>query len=54
MVAGFDPAGARDIVFIPVGVNYDRVLEDRIQLGAVNPEPGAKPVRFNPLVLLGF
>lgn len=30
IVAGFDPAGARDVVFIPVGVNYDRVLEDRI------------------------
>ena len=55
MVAGFDPAGARDVVFIPVGVNYDRVLEDRIQIGAVNPEPGAKPAfRFNPLVLLHF
>ena len=26
---GFDPAGPRDIVFIPVGINYDRVIEDR-------------------------
>lgn len=26
---GFDPTGERDIVFIPVGINYDRVLEDR-------------------------
>ncbi len=26
---GFDPASDRDIVFIPVGINYDRVLEDR-------------------------
>lgn len=25
----FDPEGERDIVFIPVGINYDRVLEDR-------------------------
>jgi glycerol-3-phosphate O-acyltransferase len=25
----FDPAGERDVVFVPVGVNYDRVLEDR-------------------------
>ena len=30
MVSGFNPAADRDIVFIPVGVNYDRVLEDRI------------------------
>ncbi len=29
MVRGFDPEGPRDLVFIPVAVNYDRVLEDR-------------------------
>jgi glycerol-3-phosphate O-acyltransferase len=29
MLKGFDPKGARDVVFIPVGINYDRVLEDR-------------------------
>jgi glycerol-3-phosphate O-acyltransferase len=29
MLRGFDPGGARDLVFVPVGVNYDRVLEDR-------------------------
>ncbi len=29
LVRGFDPTGTRDIVFIPVGLNYDRVLEDR-------------------------
>ena len=29
MLRGFDPAGERDIVFIPLGINYDRVLEDR-------------------------
>ena len=29
MVAGFDPDGERDLVFVPVGINYDRVLEDR-------------------------
>ncbi|MBZ0215673.1 MAG: 1-acyl-sn-glycerol-3-phosphate acyltransferase, partial [Fimbriimonadaceae bacterium] len=29
MVSGFDPEGPRDIVFIPVGLNYDRVIEDR-------------------------
>lgn len=26
---GFDPQSDRDIVFIPVGINYDRVMEDR-------------------------
>ena len=29
MVKGFDPQGERDLVFVPVGINYDRVLEDR-------------------------
>jgi glycerol-3-phosphate O-acyltransferase len=29
MVRSFDPAGERDIVFVPVGLNYDRVFEDR-------------------------
>ncbi|MGL4490380.1 MAG: 1-acyl-sn-glycerol-3-phosphate acyltransferase [Rhizobiaceae bacterium] len=28
IVEGFEPTG-RDVVFIPVGLNYDRVLEDR-------------------------
>ncbi|OED43084.1 hypothetical protein AB833_04635 [Chromatiales bacterium (ex Bugula neritina AB1)] len=31
---GFDPTGERNIVFIPVGINYDRVLEDRSLLRA--------------------
>ena len=30
MVSGFDPFAESDIVFIPIGVNYDRVLEDRL------------------------
>ena len=29
MTRDFDPAGGRDIVFIPVGINYERVIEDR-------------------------
>ena len=29
MLRSFDPEGQRDLVFVPVGVNYDRVLEDR-------------------------
>jgi glycerol-3-phosphate O-acyltransferase len=32
MVKSFRPDGGRDLVFIPVGLNYDRVLEDRSQL----------------------
>ncbi len=29
VIAGFDPE-QRDVVFVPVGLNYDRVIEDRI------------------------
>ena len=32
MIRSFDPGGERDIVFIPVGINYDRTFEDRSQL----------------------
>lgn len=38
MVKSFDPAGARDLVFIPVGINYDRVLEDRTLLLTMKPQ----------------
>ncbi len=34
IVDEFDPDGPRDVVFVPVGLNYDRVLEDRILLNA--------------------
>jgi glycerol-3-phosphate O-acyltransferase len=33
MLRHFDPEGERDIAFVPVGLNYDRVLEDRTLLG---------------------
>ncbi len=32
MLRGFNPERGRDLVFIPVGINYDRVLEDRTLL----------------------
>jgi glycerol-3-phosphate O-acyltransferase len=39
IVRGFDPRGGRDVVFIPVAVNYDRVLEDRTLLRKLDPHP---------------
>jgi glycerol-3-phosphate O-acyltransferase len=55
MVAGFDPAGPRDVVFVPVGLNYDRVLEDRIQVAAAATAQGERPrFAFNPVVLASF
>jgi glycerol-3-phosphate O-acyltransferase len=32
MLKGFNPDAERDLVFIPVGINYDRVIEDRTLL----------------------
>ena len=34
VVEGFDPEGERDIIFVPVAINYDRVLEDRVLIAA--------------------
>ena len=44
MLRAFDPAGERDIVFVPTGINYDRTFEDRTLLGeraAGSERPGA-------------
>ncbi len=43
MLKTFDPHSERDLVFIPVGINYDRVLEDRTllaRLDAARPQRG--------------
>lgn len=37
MLRGYDAQNDRDIVFIPVGVNYDRTLEDRSLLRELDP-----------------
>lgn len=44
MLRAFDPGGDRDIVFVPTGINYDRVFEDRSFLVELDPDarrPGA-------------
>lgn len=38
MVRAFDPQGAHDLLFIPIAVNYDRVLEDRNLLAELDPK----------------
>ena len=45
MVSAFDPEGERDLVFIPVGINYDRVLEDRVLVHELDPasDPYSRP-----------
>lgn len=55
MVSGFDPHGTRDIVFVPVGLNYDRVMEDRVLTAVADLAPGETPrFGFNPLVLARY
>jgi glycerol-3-phosphate O-acyltransferase len=55
MVSAFDPKGPRDAVFVPVGINYDRVIEDRVQVAALTTLEGEKPrFQFSPKVLFGY
>lgn len=51
IVQGYEPAG-RDVVFVPVGLAYDRVLEDRILTDAA--AAGSRRFRGKPLAILGF
>lgn len=52
VVSEFDPKGARDVVFVPVALNYDRVMEDRILISAG--KTGERKFRFSLLKMLGF
>jgi glycerol-3-phosphate O-acyltransferase len=45
MLRGFWLDGERDLVFVPLGLNYDRVLEDRTLLLSIDPD-ARKPGRF--------
>ncbi len=42
MLREFDPEGERDLAFVPVALNYDRVLEDRTLLLDLDPETDRK------------
>ena len=48
MLRGFHKDGERDLVFVPLGLNYDRVLEDRTQLLAGDAD-APKPSRASTL-----
>ena len=54
MLSAFDPDGERDLVFIPVGINYDRVLEDRLLVHELDPESDPYPRTHVVATLLGF
>ena len=54
MLSAFDPDGERDLVFVPVGINYDRVLEDRLLVHELDPESDPYPRTHVVATLLGF
>lgn len=54
MLRGFDPEGPRDIVFVPVGINYDRVLEDRSLVRRLDPQAPRRSRWFVVRTTLGF
>ena len=46
IVRDFAPSGERDVVFVPVALNYDRVLEDRVLIKAAETGTRRFPVRL--------
>src|SRR3954466_4899401 len=48
MMRGFRIDGDRDVVFVPLGLNYDRVLEDRTLLLSLDPD-ARRPGRLGSL-----
>ena len=54
MVSAFDPRGAHDLVFIPVGINYDRVLEDRSLVRQLDPRAPPRSAARAVATALGF
>ena len=54
MISDFDPKTSKDIVFIPVGINYDRVIEDRILTRKREEEISGRSFRVGIGSVLGF
>ena len=54
MLKSFDPNGTHDIVFVPVALNYDRVLEDRTLLRSLDREAGRRSAWFAVRTALAF
>ncbi|MHA1537825.1 MAG: 1-acyl-sn-glycerol-3-phosphate acyltransferase [Alphaproteobacteria bacterium] len=54
MLKGFNPQGERDLVFIPVGLNYDRVIEDRTLISKLDIGAGRKGLFATLAATFGF
>jgi glycerol-3-phosphate O-acyltransferase len=54
ILKSFDPKGTHDIVFVPVALNYDRVLEDRTLLSSLDRKTPRRSTWFAARTALGF
>lgn len=54
MLRDYDPGTHRDIIFIPVGINYDRTLEDRSLLRRLAPDAAKRTWWFVMRTTCGF
>jgi glycerol-3-phosphate O-acyltransferase len=54
MISGFNADKDRDIIFIPVGINYDRVLEDRILTSKKEKEATGRDFRVRLSAITSF
>ncbi len=54
MLRDYQPARDRDLVFVPVGINYDRVIEDQSLLRQLDPEAKRRSAWFVLRTSLGF
>ncbi len=52
ILGDFDAETSRNVVFVPVGLNYDRVLEDRVLTAPT--EDGKRKFRFQPGTFIRF
>jgi len=54
MLSDYNSNTSRDIVFVPVGINYDRVVEDRILTRKLEQEYSGRDFSVNASKTLGF
>jgi glycerol-3-phosphate O-acyltransferase len=54
IASGFKPGEGRDVIFVPVGINYDRVLEDRLLTSARKGADGAARFKVSLATTVGF
>jgi glycerol-3-phosphate O-acyltransferase len=54
MLREHDPEGRRDIVFVPVGINFDRTLEDRTLLRSLDADAPRRSMWFVLRTTFGF